>query len=402
MKNKTIYIVGGLVFLAIILLLLFFFFHSNTSTGTPSTGFFGIGGNVSTTQTNVGDSTTPGQVGNQVLQRVFKIADGPVAGATFVQTSNPTTTIARYVMQDTGHISDLAVDVPGAAVRPISNVTIPGLTEVLWGNHGTSTILQYVELGVIKSVYVTFTPATSTNAAIPPRMQFLPNGMESLTVSPDKHSLAYLVTTATGANAFTANIDGTGSKKLFSLPLSQMLLSWPAQNALIAQTKSAAGVPGIAFSINAKTGGLSPLLYTPGLSAIANNTFTKVVYQTNAGSGSAPHTYIHDIEAGRDANILKTPLPEKCVWASTAADTLYCALPLDTQPQNYIDLWHQGLVQTADSIVEFDANSGGGVVVTLPGNGGPSAPIDQLGVSPDGKYLLFITRGDHSLWGVRL
>ncbi|MEI6864009.1 MAG: hypothetical protein WCK46_01375 [Candidatus Adlerbacteria bacterium] len=392
---------SGIILLAIILLLLFFFFRSRSTVGTPSTGFFGIGGNVSTTQT-AGDSTATGQGGNLSLQRVFKIADGPVAGATFVQTFSPTTTLARYVMQDTGHIFDLAIDVAGAAARPISNTTIPGVTAAFWEKKGGATILQYVDASVLKSVYAEFPPATTTSVVTPVRIQFLPSGISALAASPDGSSFAYTLQTSRGVDGYIANPDGTNSKKVFSLPLSQVLLSWPAQNTLLAQAKSAVGVPGIAFAIDAKTGAVSPLLYTPGLSVIANSDFSKVVYQTSPNTQTGATTYAHDGPTGKDTDISKTPLPEKCAWSTVDTTALYCAVSLDPTPATYMDLWHQGLVQMPDSIVLFDTNNGAGVVITLPGNGGPSAPIDQLGVSPDGKYLLFITRGDHSLWGVRL
>jgi hypothetical protein len=144
-----------------------------------------------------------------------------------------------------------------------------------------------------------------------------------------------------------------------------------------------------------------PLLYTLGLSSTANAVFSKVIYQTSLDPTRAT-TYAHDVATGKDVPMTYSPLPEKCVWSATSLVDIYCALPLNTPPTNYIDLWHQGLVQTGDSIIMFDVGTGVGPLITLAGDGGVSAPIEQLGVSADGKYLYFITRGDQSLWGVRL
>jgi hypothetical protein len=397
-KNKIIlYILGGLLILVIGFLLLR---STQTQTSQPSSGFFGFGGNVSTTQTNGAGQNIP-QTGSQSLQKVFKIADGPIAGAAYIQMFSPTTTLARYVLATNGHVLDLAVDVPGAAARPVSNTTIPGVVSAIWGKNGSSTVLQYVDTGTLKTVYIGFASTSANGATGPARIQFLPNNIISLALSPDTKSIVYLLKTTAGVDGYIANTDGTNSKKLFSLPLSQVLISWPAQGNLLAQTKGAVGVPGVAFSVNAKTGAVIPLLYTSGLTASANSVFSKIIYQTSTDAVTAT-TYAHDIVTGKDTPLVSNPLPEKCIWSIASLSAVFCALSLDNTPIHYLDMWHQGLAQTADSIVEINTNNGVGTVITLPGDGGVKAPIERLGVSPDGNYLLFITRGDRSLWGVRL
>ncbi len=399
-KNIFYYICVGVVFLFIAGILTFFFFRSTSQQSGPSvTNFFGVGGNVSVTPAG-NDTGGNGVIPNSSQGKVFKIANGPVAGATFVETFSPTTTLARYVMADNGHILDQAIDVPGAASKPVSNTTIPSVVDALWGNAGTTTILQYMDSGTLKSVYLALATTSSTGA--PLRVQFLPNNISSLALSPDARSVVYMLTTNAGSDGYTANIDGTNPRKLFSSPLSQVLISWPATSTLMLQSKSAAGVPGAAFVIDAKLGTQTPLLFANGLVALANSVFSKVVYQTAQDTDNTATTYSHDIATGKDAPLANDPLPEKCVWSPTIRTDLYCALPIDYVTGGYVDLWHKGLVQTADSIVLFKTNIGDGIVLTLPGEGGANAPIEQLGVSQDGKYLWFITRGDQSLWGVRL
>ncbi|HVY73086.1 MAG TPA: hypothetical protein VG984_03510 [Candidatus Paceibacterota bacterium] len=398
MKNiiKITIVAGVLILLGVAGLVFFFSRTTPTSTSRTIGGFFGISQNVSTTQPDSGE-TNGALNGNPTAQKVFKIADGPIAGAVFYQTGNPTTTIARYVVATNGHILDQPIDVPGAAARPASNTTIPGIVSAAWGRQATSTILQYVDSGVVKSVSFTFTATTST-VFVPPRIQFLPNNILSLAISPDSRSVAYLIATNGGSDGYIADVSGANPKKLFSVPFSQVLISWPTQSTLLVETKSAVGVPGVAFSVNSKTGVLVPMLYADGLSAIANSTFSKILYQTTANSEIK--TYAHDTATGKDTSLVNNPILEKCAWSTVTNVVLYCAVSLDVT-QNP-DLWHQGLLSSQDSIVQYDSNGGGGSVVTLPGNGGMSGAIEQIGVSPDGAYLWFITRGDQSLWGVRL
>ena len=172
---------------------------------------------------------------------------------------------------------------------------------------------------------------------------------------------------------------------------------------ILVQTKEAFGVPGIAFSVSTN-GSISPLLYAQSLSASANVTFSKVVYQSTNGTTGARSTYVHDVPSGADNVLPFNPLPEKCVWSITSTSTMYCAAPLTTTPANYLDLWHQGLTRIADSIFAFDVNKGATYLLANPGSaqGGSQTDMVQIAVSPDDQYLLYITRGDRSLWGVHI
>ena len=110
------------------------------------------------------------------------------------------------------------------------------------------------------------------------------------------------------------------------------------------------------------------------------------------------------MQRGTDVALSFDPIPEKCVWGSLATSTLYCAAPLQ-RVANYLDQWHLGTVSVDDSVVSFTpANNTETNVLAVPGSsdGGVSSDILQLAVSPDEKYLLFVKKGDRSLWGVRL
>jgi hypothetical protein len=405
-----------LIWLGILLLVMlaafgawYFFFYKPISSG-PTVGQGGVVQNLqtfSTSNTSSSQNATPLTTSNQVntsepsAQKIFKIADGPIAAATLVQLSNPTTTLARYVMQDSGHVLDVPIDVAGAIARVDSSITIPGLGNAVWLPGSSGVIVQYAENGVVKTVSLTFpTTATATTA---PRVHFLPDGIESVAPSPDGKSVAYLLPTSAGASGYIAHADGAAPVQLFSSPLTQTLISWPSNQTLLLQSKEAAGVPGIALAVSALTGATTPLVYTDGLSATANSAFSKVVYQTTP-KNAARTTYAHDVKSGKDLELPFNPFPEKCIWSSRSQLLLFCAAPLDATPSYYLDLWHQGLYNAADGIFSFDVGQGITTLVALPGGaqGGAQADIASMAVSADGKYLLYVTRGDRSLWGVRL
>ena len=262
-----------------------------------------------------------------------------------------------------------------------------------------------MEGSTVKSVFVEFPTASSTLGAgeTPPRIHFLPNNITSLAASPDGQAVAYLLRSGSGSSGYVTTTDTFNDRKLFSLPLTELLVSWPTQSTLLVQTKESAGLPGVVFSVSSKNGNLAMLVSALGLSASANNAFSKIVYQ-KTDAGAAPTSYVHDVATGRDAPLPFNPFPERCVWNGLNTAATVCAAPLGAIPNNYLDLWHQGLAHSADGIFSFDVTYGVTSLLALPGSkqGGVKSDIAEIALSQDGKYLLYITRGDRSLWGVRL
>lgn len=409
MTKNYLYIGGGIL-VVVLLIAGYSLLRGGSGTGQTTTGGnFGTGENRNVTVTSPdGTATNPEGQGitygsGGTTQNVFKINDGPVMGATLMQYGRPTTTVARFVMQDSGHVFDLPLDSPGSVARAVSNTTIPGLSTAAFSERGNGLILQYLDNSIIKTVHLAFPPATTTiTTSGPVKLQFFPNGIQQVAVSPDGGSASYLVSTNAGSDGYVAKADGTGGKKLFSLPLSQILLSWPSTNTLLAQSASAAGVPGVVFSVDAKSGSAVPLIYAAGITATADKDFAHVIYQTvAAGSRGA---YVRSVKNNTNTQLVFNPAPEKCIWSGVSTSTMYCAAPVTYIDISFLDLWHQGLASAAESVFRFNVLTGAAELISAPGSkdGGEQSDIAELAVSPDDTYLLFIRKGDRSLWGVRL
>jgi len=400
---------SSLILLVGALAVWFFFFRSTTTVSTNGTAPINIfGGNPNTTNTTPASADTNGtQTINTTTtaaqQKIFKIIDGPIVGATLMQTMHPTTTIARYIRQDDGHVFDVPLGVAGAVPRVVSNITIPGGQRAIWLEGGNAAFMQYVDdTSVVKTVYLGFPSSTTTTAVLPTRIQFLPDNVLDVAASPDGKSVVYLIKTAAGSDGYVARDDGANSKKLFSLPLSQLLISWPAQGTILAETKSAVGITGMAFSIDSKTGSATQLVTAAGLSATANRDFTEVVYGKSDGTNSS--TYVHDIKNGTNKSLSFDPIPEKCIWSILNGQVMYCAAPLQFVGPNYIDQWHQGMASYPDNIFSFNVNLGTSLDLVSPGSsdGGVASDILEMALSPDEHYLSFTTKGSRALWGVTL
>lgn len=374
---------------------------STPSQTFPNTNTSGVSGQTTTDQ-QTSPFAPPEELGgaNNRTQKIFKIANGPVAAAVFI-TTQPTSTVARYITQDSGHVFDQPIDVVGEHARTVSNTTIPGIARAFIATDGSAGLLQYEEGGVVKTVYIGLSTSTVIGTSRT-SVRFLPNNIGALAISPDAKNVAYSITTTEGSDLYVATTDGSNPKKTASLPIQQTLLTWPSQLTLLTQTKAASGVPGMLLSVAVKNGTYTPLLYTKGLSALANTSFTKILYQTDTGDNIA--SYVHDTTSGKDVSISFTPIPQKCVWGGQNNTMLYCAAPAVPITYSYVDSWRAGTTRVSDALFTFNTSTGQSLAVASPGSsdGGVLSDILEMSVSPDGKYLLFITKGERSLWGVRL
>jgi hypothetical protein len=410
MNKKVIYII--LSFILVLLIasaaIWFFFFRSTAAVSTggiASNGFGSVPDTTNTTPANTDNSgnQTINTTSTAAAQKIFKISDGPIVGATMMQTLRPTTTISRYIRQDDGHVFDVPLGVAGAVPRVVSNITIPGGQRAIWLEGGNAAIMQYVDdTNVVKTVYLGFPAATTTGAILPTRIQFLPDNIVDIAGSPDGKSVVYLIKTASGSDGYIAQSSGLNSRKSFSLPLSQLLVSWPSSNTILVQTKSAAGIAGIVFSVNATSHAVSQLVTAAGLTATADPAFSELVYTKSDGTNQ--FTYVHNIQHGTDSLLSFSPIPERCIWSRVATSTMYCATPLQYVGPNYLDQWHAGTAGYADSIFSFKVSSGANVDIASPGStdGGTSADILEMALSPNEQYLSYTTKGDRSLWAVTL
>ncbi len=402
MNKTTLYIGGGVIITLAVLLAAWYLFFSGSPTTPATTNGPAFG--QSDTRTNV--SVGPEPTGNNQVtktstdtsQKIFKISDGPVAGATLLESSRPTTTVARFVMADSGHIFDLTLDSPGAVATPVSNTTIPGIAKVSWSEAGRGALVQYLDAATIKTAHFGLPGVASSSTAV--KIQFLQNNITSLAVSPDGANVAFLIKTSAGADGYTARADGGGIKKLFSLPLSQLSLSWPSAATLLAVSAPAASVSGGAFVIDAKSGAASPLLFAEGLSVVADKLFSRLIYQT---AGAQKATYLLDTKTGIATPLSFDPLPEQCIFSNVSNTTMFCAAPMQYVTPDYIDQRHQGLSSAREALFSFNLLTSRTTLLANPGtDGGEPSEIAELSLSPHDTYALFIRRGDRSLWGVRL
>ncbi len=356
------------------------------------------GSSTDTESSDVATTTEDGGTSRSVydiltLSPVLKVAEGPVAGATFVSLKNGTTTEEhlRYVERETGHMYDLVLDT-NAKVR-LSNTTIPRVQEALWGANGGLVVLRY--LSDDKETIETYaaTIATTSDTSTTLSGTFLPQNIDTITVSPFSPQVFYLLATKPGVAGRLYNAATGETRAVFSSPVSEWLAAWGTPTSVVLSTKPSYLSLGFAYVLNLGTGGTSRLLEnTLALTTLPNSAGDILV-----GSLQSNTMTISRYDAGAKTlnRLAGGTLPEKCVWAD--AVSAVCALP-ETTSGSFPDVWYEGSVSFTDSVWKIDTQKN--LTDFLFDASVTNEPFDAiyLSLNNTATLLSFINKKDGSLW----
>lgn len=437
MPRKLSYSIIIILVLAIVGGLAYFFFYatkpapkgnvggSTVSVQNPFVPFGGGGVNNNQRSNPSGANSTSTITNNgQVYQypKVREIWPTPVGG--FIASTTASGTFVRFVDRGTGYIYDM--NVASATPANISNTTVPLVYQSYWNSNGMSGIFRYIKEGGddITNFYVQLrSTATTTKAAsiatstattsIPTipilsqtpyelRGTYFPGNIISVAVSPKGNQVFAIELVGSNGVGFISNIDGSGSKQIFSTPLTQVNAFWPSASTLMLTTRASANSPGYLYSINTKTGAISEVFGgVGGLSALPNGTAQLVLYSDISSSGNLV-TSLYNIKNASSQDLPFVTLAEKCVWSQHNPLDLFCAVP-SSIPTDYPDAWYEGTDSGVDKIIEMDTDTGSVHFVSdLAQDAKTQIDAEWLALDPTEHFLYFVNKKDLSLWSVDL
>jgi len=395
---------------ALMLGLYFYFTSKNTPTIDQNPSLlqqfnpFGTGTKTPTT-TTPGDGTEIPKTEETTIEasKFYQITNFAVAGAVFLEDKRALTVdvgatsesipeivpSVRYVEKSTGHIYQMYLDTKNSGT--ISNTTIPGVYEVIFGNGASSTIYRYLSEDN-KSI-------TSFLASLGGNSSFLTSDILNISLSPEKNKFFSLTKNKTGVVGSTKSFDENKPTQVFSSPFSEWLPQWVTDNTIYLNTKPSYLVPGSLFSLNITTGTLTKLFGNiPGLTTLANSNGDFVLYGASFSIG--PKLNIFNIKKHTSVDLDVYGLPEKCIWSNDNIN-VYCAVPNTVMGTQYPDYWYQGLVSFTDYFVKINTNTKG---ITTIANSQDETPVDatNLFLSKKENTLFFINKKDSTLWSLDL
>ncbi|MES2409511.1 MAG: hypothetical protein V4509_04420 [Patescibacteria group bacterium] len=440
MNRKIILTLIFIIILAIAGVLYFYFFQTPTGATQSAPGFFKsifpFGSNAAPSTNNpdspllIGDTQTNNNIQKQ-LPRLRHYTTVPTAGDIItekdkdviqdrVKTTIKETSI-RYIDRATGHIYDVPTNVEDPI--KISNTTIPKIYEATFTPGGDSLITRFLDASdniityaitlkdkkpvvATTSVKISTTTATVVQTAdTSTRFKdvtgtYLARNIREIAMSPNGKKILDL--TYGTDNGILAILDSAyKSRTILASPLQEWLLSLPTETKAVITTKPSGITYGYSYIVNTDTGVMSKLIGNIlGLTVLPSYDLSTLLV------GEASATLKLSVLNNKDSSLndlsVKT-LPEKCVWANTTIDTVYCAVPKTIQSAVYPDDWYKGRLFFNDSLWKINLKTGEtNLISNLSQESGQAIDAITLEVSPTDKYLTFINKRDLTLWGIDL
>jgi len=235
----------------------------------------------------------------------------------------------------------------------------------------------------------------------------LPENIVDIVASPKKDMIFYVVRDAYGSSrGIIAEFDNANQRKVFDLPFSEWILSWPLPEMVFMTTKASQDVLGATYSFGIKTGVFEKVLGTlSGLTSLPDATGKYVVYSQKGNRSGEIATKITNFSDKTNEVAVTPTFPEKCVWSRKETGVLYCAIPDGISSKGlYPDDWYKGTAVFSDRITLIDSIIEGEEVIFDPTSESFLGESDliKLSLNEDENVLFFINKKDLTLWGVFL
>ncbi len=401
-----------LIIISIIILVGVGFWYFNRGTTQPTTPTDTTGGSRSffpfgTSKTNVDDTTngetnTIGQTQNgegATKQKLNQITTFAVAGVTTLLDSRttpnkdtdiaPTTDLVpavRYVERATGHIYEQYLDT--GVVGKISDSSVLGIHEAIFGNDGRSVIYRYLSNDdqTIESFLGTLGGDKGS---------FLPENISAITTSPDGSQFFYLMPFGGDTAGNIQPFSGSGKNQIFTSSFTEWLPEWGG-SVIFLTTKPSANVTGYLYASKAETGGFSKVFGgILGLTTKTNEAGTQILYSNNNLDLG-----IYDLTNKNFNKLGFQTISDKCVWSNDNIN-IYCGIPQNVGKGAYPESWYQGQVSFSDHIVKINTQTGNGIdMVDTTEVGGLDATYLILDKAE--SKIFFINKKDSTLWSLDL
>jgi len=322
-----------------------------------------------------------------------QISTEPVAGA--VSGAINGESVVRYISRSTGHVFDFFAT-SSRNVR-VSNTTIPKISEVAWSGFDNPFLRYLSEDGETVETFagtVVSPEATSSEGSI--IGQFLPQNILSFITSKSGDNGFYLLSKDGGSRGIRTSSVGNSGVEVFTSPLSEWLLQWPAETTIVMTTKPSARVDGSVFFLNSNSGSLSWVFGgIRGLTSLASPNLSYVLYAERSGLG------LYEVDTGSFSSIPEETLPEKCVWRNDGI-TIVCGVPRIIATNVLPDLWYQGVVSFDDILVSINTQTGDITTIVDPQDFGVSVDVFNPHIDENSGLFVFMNKKDLTLWTLQL
>ena len=392
---------------------------SGTTTSGGNSGFIplnrsGQNGSSNTTTTTTSPNnqnlSNPTSVGAIPVLRL--LSNTPVGG--YGASTTASTTFVRWVDRGRGNIYEAQEN--SSLISTLSNTLLPRVIDSVWNKNLTSFIGPIVQDDKENPVYVysslvgrSVSPTSTTSRQLQTLSPYtlsgknLPQDTLGFAVSPEKTSVLTLVKNDIGSVAYLSGFDGSTALTLFTTPLTQLNIDWPASNTIALTNKGIADRAGFLYFVNPKSGSWKRILGPLKGLGTKVSTDGKKVFMSVYGGNNDIVSGIYNVASSTALNVSLHTLADKCVWGNFYKEIVYCAVPHQQIVGVYPDDWYFGTLSTSDDIWQINSFTGETkLVAALPSMADRAIDAYNLGVDAKDNFLFFMNKTDLTLWSLDL
>lgn len=348
---------------------------------------------VSSFSTLVGGVVRSGEERSPQLARV---GNTPTAGYGFVGSGEESR--LRFVERGTGYVFDVVPET--GALERRTNTLIPRTYEALVA--GTKVILRGTDdNGTVTTIAGEITTSTSTkNEPAALKQRRLPEDIRSIAIAPSGTEIFYVIEVPGSASGMRASWDGTSEKKILTSSISRWQTEMLADNRIVLTENAADGVEGHAYLLRENV--LAPIVGSvSGLTFLPNPKTSAYLYgESSGGAGGGLFLYARSSTSSSVALLPLKTVAQKCAWSPRESNVVYCAVPQQSTPPNFLDLWYRGDTHIADSWWKVDISANAAEPVYDSANA--SFDVEDPVMDDAGEYIAFRNAMDKSLWLLRI
>ncbi len=326
--------------------------------------------------------------------QLLQVGKTPTAGYGFVDLAS--TTRLRFVERGSGYVFDVTPET--GLLERRANTLVPRTHEALITRSGRVVMRGLDERDVVTTAVGSISQSTSTpqtDAKL--SLRRLPDGIESLVVNPAGEELLYILPEGVGATGVRASWDGTKELAVFSSAIRGWQIQWPSTENIVLMQNPTAGAVSSAYALQ-KDGTLSPVVQNvQGLTFLARPATSGNLSAFLYGSGFSLFARISSTSTPISLPI--RTIADKCVWAPRLPSTVFCAVPQQLPPADFLDRWLRGEVHTTDAWWRVDVNANSAELLLAPTT---RLDVEYPTIDRSGNYIAFTNAIDKSLWLLRV
>lgn len=330
--------------------------------------------------------------GEEKPSQLAQVGKTPTAGYGFVHSGSSVR--LRFVERGSGYIFDVSPKT--GTLERVTNTLVPRTYEALVaGDHVVMRGLD--EDGDIATVAgeITFSTSTSDSPAALKQRRLVDN-IRSIAIRPDGGEFFYIVDALQSGVGIRASWDEKSQKKIFSSAVLGWQIDFLSDERITVTENPSDSAAGHAYrvadnSLQPIVGGVRGLTFLPHPKSSA--------YLYGESSGSLL-LYARSNASTTTALLPVRSVAEKCVWSPRESSVLYCGVPQQTPPPNFLNLWYRGEIHTSDAWwrVDVSANS----AEPLYSSANATFDVEDPAIDTSGTYIAFRNAIDKTLWLLRI